>query len=514
VGEAPAYPIIALSDDPLLLEAVTGAVLAGSFITTSPSPDRFVDQLVAHGAGIALIDATSVSTPLKPFLVTLREQFPQLLVLLAGSAQLQAQFGPQIADGTVFRFVHKPASSQRLKLFLDAAARELATDSPPPVAPAPPRAARSKAPGGRRGVMLAVLAGVVLAVAVIGWLLWQRSAAPDVSTASPAESSAPAPISPAAPSEPPAGTISSEQAAELAAREAAAREQAARQATALEQAQRTAQGARADQVNVYVQLARKRLISGALIEPADDSARSYLASAQALASEDAEVRALSIALGEALIARFRHAVAVGDAAEAQRWLQACSDDRISTATLNELSAQLQQLQATARAAATAAASPAPAAPSLAPVAPSLGPTAPAIVATMPANAGAAVPTAPAPGAAASAPTPSTAPQPAADNTPAPAADAIIPEGSLTRVQFERPVYPEDALSRGINGWVDLEFTVTAEGKVTNIVTLTSEPRGVFDHAARSALAGSRYRPMVRDGVPTAVRTRIRVRFQQ
>ncbi|MFI4866907.1 MAG: hypothetical protein ACHQDB_07350 [Steroidobacterales bacterium] len=42
---------------------------------------------------------------------------------------------------------------------------------------------------------------------------------------------------------------------------------------------------------------------------------------------------------------------------------------------------------------------------------------------------------------------------------------------------------------------------------------TAEPRGVFERAAITALAQSRYRPVERDGVAIAQRVRIRVRFQ-
>ena len=89
----------------------------------------------------------------------------------------------------------------------------------------------------------------------------------------------------------------------------------------------------------------------------------------------------------------------------------------------------------------------------------------------------------------------------------------MPESTLTRVQFVSPTYPEEALNRYISGWVDLEFTVTAEGKVTDITVVAGEPGGVFDRAARSALARSRYQPVTRNGVPVAQRVRIRERFK-
>ena len=453
-ASAAACAIIALSDDPLLLEALTGAALAGSAVITSPSDDRFIDQLVANAAGIALIDASSVSAPLKVFIATLREQFPQLLLILAGSAQLQAQLSQQLTDGSIFRFVHKPASSQRLKLFIDAALRQQAA----PERPIEARPAGEPPAGGRSsGVALAAgLSGVALAAGAIAWAVWHQSAPP----------------APAAPAQADAAASS------RAPDDAAAREAAAREA-ALEQAQRTALGARADQLSVYLQLARKRLASGALIEPADDSARSYVASAVALAPEDPEVRAASIALGEALIAEFRRALAAGDTAEARRWLSACGDYRINSATLNELTAQLRQAQEPVTRPAAPAVEAAPA-------------TAPPAATVPPAD---------------TAPPAVTAPPAAAS------ANTVVSEGSLTRLLFVPPDYPDEALAQRITGWVELEFTVTDEGKVADIVVLAAEPRGVFERAARAALARSRYRPVQRDGVPVAQRTRIRVRFQ-
>src|ERR1039458_9250588 len=323
---APAGAIIALSDDPLLLDALTGAALADSAVITSPSTDRFIDQLVANAPGIALIDASSVATPLKGFIATLREQFPQLLLILTGPAQLQAQLSAQIDDGTIFRFVHKPASSQRLKLFIDSALRQQALPELPierPMAGAALRAAAPEPPAGRRGgLALAGLSGAALAAGAIAWAVWHEGSPPTPSKPAPADSAATATHGPS----PQRSEVANPEATERdqpagdaqVARDAAARDAAARDAAALEQAQRSALSARAEQLSVYLQLARKRLGSGALIEPADDSARAYLASALALAPEDAEVRATSMALGEALIAQFRHALAAGDRAQAQR----------------------------------------------------------------------------------------------------------------------------------------------------------------------------------------------------
>jgi TonB family protein len=351
-----------------------------------------------------------------------------------------------------------------------------------------------------------MLCGAALTIGAAGWVLWQHYAppaeAPEPPLPEPAPTASAPPVAPPEQAVPEAGThIGSATDSEVAQAAAAqaARETAARDAAALEQAQRNVQGARAEQIGVYLQLARKRLASGVLIDPADDSARTYLDSALALAPEDAEVRATSIALGEALIAQFRRAIAAGDSAAAQRWFTACSDYRIASATLNDLSAQLGKLQSQQQSPAQVAA----------PIT--------AAATTAPASAAAPAPT----------PTPMQAPATASGAAPvaasidssAPAAAAapgteLVAESSLTRVLFVTPDYPRDAFINSVSGWVDLEFTVTAQGRVADVEVLSAEPKGTFDSAARTAIAHSRYRPVMRDGVPVAVRSRIRMRFQR
>ncbi|HEY3808785.1 MAG TPA: energy transducer TonB [Steroidobacteraceae bacterium] len=530
--DQPLCALVALSDDPLLLEALAGAAGGAASVSSSPSTDRFVDQLVANGAAIALIDANCVAGSLKSFLTTLREQFPQLLLLLSGPAQLQAQVSAQIADGTLFRFVHKPASSQRLRLFLDAAMRQQAGHDANanagaggsgadggmamPIEARPDRQLPRASSGSRTGLIVAGVAGILLAAAVAAWLTAQHSSpgappsAADAVVEQPAADSDVTSAPPAAaPTPQPAGT---EQSTPL---NAAA--QAARDAAALEQAQRNAQGARADQLAVYLQLARKRLTSGQLIDPPDDSARTYLDSALALAPEDPDVRATSLAFGEALIGQFRRALAAGDATEAQRWLAAGTSFHVGASTLRDMSAQLQQLRSVQQAAVHSAepVNPPAAAATTPAAAPAAAPAGATAAATPAAATTPAAPVVPLAAPASVAKTAATAPAPAPANTGAlpEIAPGVVSEASLTRVSFVTPNFPEEALADHTSGSVELEFTVTPEGKVEDVTVLSSEPRNVFDRAARSAIARSRYKPVLRDGAPVAQRARIRVRFQ-
>ncbi|HEU5137083.1 MAG TPA: TonB family protein [Steroidobacteraceae bacterium] len=54
----------------------------------------------------------------------------------------------------------------------------------------------------------------------------------------------------------------------------------------------------------------------------------------------------------------------------------------------------------------------------------------------------------------------------------------------------RPKYPASA--KGVEGWVRVEFYVTPEGRTERIRVLSSEPAGLFDAAAISAMEGARF----------------------
>jgi TonB family protein len=87
------------------------------------------------------------------------------------------------------------------------------------------------------------------------------------------------------------------------------------------------------------------------------------------------------------------------------------------------------------------------------------------------------------------------------------------EASLTRNRPLEPEYPDAALRKNIEGWVELSFVVAADGKVTNINVLDASPAGVFEAAATKALSRMRYKPTVQSGKPIAVSTKLRVAFR-
>lgn len=66
-----------------------------------------------------------------------------------------------------------------------------------------------------------------------------------------------------------------------------------------------------------------------------------------------------------------------------------------------------------------------------------------------------------------------------------------------------PDYPQRALSRGIEGWVQVQFTITETGSVTDATVVASEPSGIFDDAAIKAILRWRYNPKMEEGVPVS-----------
>lgn len=75
------------------------------------------------------------------------------------------------------------------------------------------------------------------------------------------------------------------------------------------------------------------------------------------------------------------------------------------------------------------------------------------------------------------------------------------DGDYLPIVKVAPIYPRRALTRGLEGWVLLEFTVTKLGTVTDIKVLESDPPNIFDKAAIGAAAKFKYKPKVVNGEP-------------
>jgi TonB family protein len=91
---------------------------------------------------------------------------------------------------------------------------------------------------------------------------------------------------------------------------------------------------------------------------------------------------------------------------------------------------------------------------------------------------------------------------------------IVSAASLKRVRMVSPVYPDSARKRGIEGWVELAFTVQTNGTVDEVEVRNASPADVFDDAAIRAVRQWRFEPVVRNGERVAQRAMVRLKFTQ
>jgi protein TonB len=75
-----------------------------------------------------------------------------------------------------------------------------------------------------------------------------------------------------------------------------------------------------------------------------------------------------------------------------------------------------------------------------------------------------------------------------------------------------PQYPLRASERGIEGWVEVEFTISKLGTVKNAEVMNSHPSSIFDRSALKAIRKWKYNPKIEDGEPVE-RSGIKVRLK-
>ena len=78
------------------------------------------------------------------------------------------------------------------------------------------------------------------------------------------------------------------------------------------------------------------------------------------------------------------------------------------------------------------------------------------------------------------------------------------DGEYLPIVKVQPIYPRRAQSRGIEGHVIVEFTVTKAGTTKDIRVVESVPPGIFDKASLQAATKFKYKPRVVDGQPIEV----------
>lgn len=91
---------------------------------------------------------------------------------------------------------------------------------------------------------------------------------------------------------------------------------------------------------------------------------------------------------------------------------------------------------------------------------------------------------------------------------------VVSAASLKRVRMVSPSYPDAARKRGVEGWVELAFTVQTNGTVDQVEVRNASPADVFDDAAIRAVRQWRFEPVERNGERVEQRAMVRLKFSQ
>ena len=89
---------------------------------------------------------------------------------------------------------------------------------------------------------------------------------------------------------------------------------------------------------------------------------------------------------------------------------------------------------------------------------------------------------------------------------------VVQAATLKRVREAAAVYPREAQREGVEGWVDVEFTIAPDGSTQDLVVRNAQRGDVFGKAALDSVRRWRFEPVTRNGEGVAQRAVLRVRF--
>jgi DNA-binding NtrC family response regulator len=163
--------LVVLTSDEVFLQTLREAVGGSRRLWHVPSADKVSDLLVAGEVGILVLDVLALNETASVFVEQIKRQFPDLVIVVAGNRDAETSLAALISAGSVYRFIHKPMSPGRAKLFADAAVKKF--DEQRKRSAAVPPAKRSPPP--YRGVLISGAIGLLGVIAVAAWMLLHRS---------------------------------------------------------------------------------------------------------------------------------------------------------------------------------------------------------------------------------------------------------------------------------------------------------------------------------------------------
>jgi TonB family protein len=460
--------LLVLTGDQGFLQTLRDAVGGARRLWHVLSADKVSDLLVAGEVGIVVLDTQALHEAPSVFVAQIKRQFPDLVVVAAGHRDDETSLAGLISAGLVYRFIHKPMSPARAKLFAEAAIKKF-EDQRRQAATAPEH---KRAASSGRSRLIGGTAGALVLMGAIAWMV-HRSGGEDAAAA------------------------------------------------------RTGAAVKDPVESPLLARAAAALAANKLTEPPGDNALELYSGLQARDPADADARAGLTEVHERLLARAENALLEERLDEAAAAIETARKSGVESGRVAFLSARLAKSREQIKAVQEKVQQQSRA---------RTEPKAEEIPVT---------------------PLPTLAAQPKADeHSLEPPRDAnadadspaqlqkneesaigfssaevglaqhdldadlakqnfmtnLVPAGQLTLLKTVQPAYPIKAQNKKMEGWVDLEFTVSETGKVQDVTVRATSVPGVFEEAAVKAVNQWRYRPNLRDAKPVPVRTQIRLRF--
>jgi len=206
-------------------------------------------------------------------------------------------------------------------------------------------------------------------------------------------------------------------------------------------------------VKQLLELFHERMMQGRILEPAEDSAKSYLKQLQSIDPNSLDTQLALESFQERTLWEAESAVRRKDYSEARRWLQEAHDADASPEEIDSITREI--------------------------------PAEPQPAASFSASASSATSTSSAATMSSSTTTPTTASCP--------------PTVTSKRIRDIKPDYPPKAKEHRLSGQVTVTFTINPDGTTANVIVTAAKPTGIFDQAAIRAVRKWLYPPFEGEG---------------
>ncbi len=124
LANAPApVAIAAITQDRALIGLLRSVIDPTNDLILVTSEADLVPHLNSRRVSVALLDSMFIEGDLAGLAERLRETWPDLVLIVVGTAEEQSKVASQITSGVVYRFLHRPVSAPRVRLFVEAALR-------------------------------------------------------------------------------------------------------------------------------------------------------------------------------------------------------------------------------------------------------------------------------------------------------------------------------------------------------------------------------------------------------